>query len=150
MPSKEDSIERAKRRFREVQEIMDNAAKVRQEYYDLELFLKQAHQLFPDAFDVWPLPDMASASGNIEVRLADSMAREPAGTLRTSDFVEWVLKVHGRLHIMDIVKRMREEGREVNKDDTKAKKTVFNVMASKPDRFTNYGRNIWGLAEKKT
>jgi hypothetical protein len=51
---------------------------------------------------------------------------------------------------MDIVKRLREEAWEGNKDDTKAKKTVFNVMASKPDRFTNYGKNIWGLAKTGT
>jgi hypothetical protein len=141
-----DSIAKAIRRFREVQEIMAKAASVRQEYYTLDAFLTQAHTLFPEAFDEWPIPDITL----IQPPPADltHKPQKPFGKLRTSDYAEWVLKVHGQLHIRDLVKRMREEGWTGNKDDAKAEKTLFNIMADKEDRFQNFGKNVWGLATK--
>jgi hypothetical protein len=149
-------IEAAKRRFREVQEIMGRAAQVRQEYHDLEAFLRQAHHLFPDAFDEWPLPGLDGVPlVPVNRKMSSSIAPSEApqkqrvgGKLRTSDIAEWVLKVHGPLHIREIMRRMRDQGWARNRDDIKAEKTLFNVMASHADRFTNKGKNVWGLAAK--
>jgi hypothetical protein len=146
MAQGKDPIERAIKRFKEVKEIMDKAASVRQEYYDLEAFLNQAHKLFPDVFDEWPLPGML---GPPSAATPPDASQKPLGHLQTSDYAEWVMRVHGPLHIREIVKRMREEGWAGNPSDTVAAKTVFNILANKPDRFRNSGKNIWALVEKK-
>lgn len=135
---------------------MDAAARVRQEYYDLQAFLNQAHGLFPDAFSEWPIQDVGLAGASIgsssfphqTSENRPSKALKPDSRLRSSDYAEWVLKVHGTLHLSEILKRMREEGWRGNASDGTASKTLFNVLASKPDRFTNLGKNLWKLREK--
>jgi hypothetical protein len=75
--------------------------------------------------------------------------RSRAERFCTSDFAEWVLKVHGPLHIREIMRHMREEGWQGNRDENKAEITLFNVMASHKDRFENLGKNLWGLTKKE-
>jgi hypothetical protein len=149
--TRKDPIERAKERFREVQEVMAEAARVRQEYYDLEAFLTQAHHLFPDAFDVWPLPGMAgtSTTPHLEVRVSEGLELKDAVTMRrtedwkTPDYAAWVLRVHGSMHTRDLVRTMRSEGWSGNADDRIAEKTVYNVLSNHPDRFRNRGSSVW-------
>ena len=161
MESTGDVVRRAITRFQQVQQIMADAAKVRQEYYDLQSFLRQAHNLFPDAFELWPLPGMdGSPPGNIQVQVSDKVQIDDgvavdskSGGLPTkrgtSDYAEWALKVHGSMHIRDILRRMRDEGWKGNPDDAIAKKTLFNVMNSHKDTFENQGRNVWALKKQE-
>jgi hypothetical protein len=155
MPTPTNPIERAKKRYKEVEDIMARADEVRDEYLQLRSFLMQAYQLFPDAFDEPPVP----VSGVRPTATATSPPAtpttpagpvgwkppKPPGKLRTSDFAAWVLTVHGRLHIREILKRMLEEGWSGNPDGKKAEKTLFNTMASHKNRFRNVGNNFWEL-----
>ena len=55
------------------------------------------------------------------------------------------MRVYGRLHVREVVKRMRGEGWVGNPDDRIAAKSIFNVMSSHKDLFRNVGDNFWEL-----
>jgi hypothetical protein len=150
-------IARAKLRFEKVRDIMARAEAVKAEYYQLDAFLRQAYQLFPDAFPEPPAligsgPQTAAANMTFTIEGAlgqpeigrVNQPRQP-GLLKTKDFAAWVLKVYGRQHIRDVLKRMRDEGWIGNPSDKRAAKTLFNTMASHKNVFRNVGNNLWEL-----
>jgi hypothetical protein len=150
-------VERARLRFQELRDIMARAEAVKAEYYQLDGFLRQAYQLFPDAFPEPPVliggePQPASvglagtpnAASDGEIGKTMNSPRRPE-LLKTKDFAAWVLKVYGRQHIRDVLKRMRDEGWIGNPNYKRAAKTLFNTMSSHKNVFRNVGNNQWEL-----
>ncbi len=151
--SKADTIiEKARLRFEELREIIANAEAVKGEYYQLDGFLRQAYQLFPDAF---PEPPVLIGSVTPSTPAPQAFATPIGGTIQskapgapaTKDAAASVLRMYGRLHIREVLKRMRDVGWIGNTDDKKAKKTLFNTMASRKNYFVNVGNNYWELRE---
>lgn len=134
-----DIIEKAQQRYAELAEVVENAKRARSEMALLKEFMRQARSLFPEEF---PAPT--------EVK-EDQRAQPPDSTYSTSSMAEYVLKVYGpRLHINEILAKMRVEKWSGTGDAAKDKKTLYNGMSVKKDRFKNVGRNIWELTETKT
>jgi hypothetical protein len=142
-------IETALSRFKELRKIISDADAIRPEYYQLNTFLLQAYQLYPGAFD--EPPELIGGTPKPPVPVPDStqdgreLTNKPTSGLKTSDFAAWVLKVYGRMHIRELLKRMLAEGWNANPDVTKAEKTLFNTLAGHKQRFRNVGRNTWEL-----
>jgi hypothetical protein len=114
-------------RLRDIDRRIADGERAKQERAILEEFLKKAEVLFP-------LPEAAGPK-----------FRKSSGKSPLSFYAEKVLRGSGKLHVSDLMDRMRKEGWVSTGDDRKDMKNVVNSLS--PKRFVNLGANVWDLAK---